>query len=63
MKQTEKLQHQILQNTSLILIIASLIIAIVSLISCSNDEDAFGASIVSNLFEKGQGIITLGGDK
>lgn len=40
MTKKEKLQHQILQNTSLILIIVSLIIVIVSLVSCSkNDND------------------------
>lgn len=37
MAKKEKLQHRILQNTSLILIIVSLIIAIVPLVSCSTN--------------------------
>ncbi|MBQ0074202.1 MAG: acetolactate decarboxylase [Prevotella sp.] len=39
MLKKEKLQHRILQRTSLILIIVSLIIAIVSLVSCSKNDD------------------------
>ncbi len=37
MAKKEKLQHRILQNTSLVLIIVSLIIAIVPLVSCSTN--------------------------
>lgn len=39
MTKKEKLQHRILQNTSLILIIVSLIIAIVSLVSCGKNDN------------------------
>lgn len=39
MTKARHLHHMILQNTSLILIIASLLIAIISLVSCSKDEE------------------------
>lgn len=42
MTKKEKLRHRILQNTSLILIIVSLIIAIVSLVSCSKNDNEIG---------------------
>lgn len=72
MTRKEQLHHRILQNTSLILIIASLIIALISLVSCSDDgtmtdsgddddETMYQVSTLQALLDGGyDGHITVG---